>query len=190
MEFGRPQRHVLAGFCVAAGALLWTGSVNAPGLDDARPDSWLRTATSRAASPSSCKPTAPLYLTLRSPATPGNPWEVVVEGIEPITELEVTTWVRTLHEEGSPQSLWYGALARGEVRRLELRPAVSSDAIEVCAQAEVRTGSAAIERALARLPVGAGVARQAQFLAAGRLVPDGEGGAVVLEFTGHEEGSR
>ena len=140
--------------------------------------------------PRSCKASAPMSLLLRPPATAGALWQLSMQGLESVTGLEVSTWVRTKRGDGAPRTVWQGALGQGETRRLELHLDVPQDAIEVWAQAELRTGSSSTVRAFASAPVGEGLAMRAQLLSAGRLLPDGEGGGTVLEFVGHEEGTR
>jgi hypothetical protein len=137
----------------------------------------------------SCKPTAPMSLQLRPPVVVGAAWQLRIEGLETIPGVEVSTWVRTKRGDGRPVRVWQGGMRRGEIRRLDLNLDVPADAIEVCAEAEVQTGSSSTVRALATAAVGEGIAVRAQLLSAGRTLQDGDGGT-VLEFTGREAGSR
>jgi hypothetical protein len=131
--------------------------------------------------PQSCKPLAPVAITLESEAANAT-WRIAVTATAPAAAVIVSL----RDDAGMERVVWQGALAGGERRDFVVRHAPPTRATALRAEVAVRETAQFTSRAAAAVALAAGkpVALAAAGAAAGRHVVDAQRGETVLELPG------
>lgn len=186
-----PSRWVSWVAVVGVGAaVVATGAMTAhraPAPQDApRP---IVTASSKA-DPRSCKPSAPVVVTLASTSRPGV-WRVHLEALATVESAEITLGATAAGGDIARRVAWTGALSQGEERDLELTFAPPHGATNVWVEAAAGRGDA-VQRGRAAIALRGGrptATVEAAESSAGRLITDPATGEKTVEFVGSTKGA-
>ncbi len=141
--------------------------------------------------PQSCKPVAPVHVTLEPGAAPGV-WHVHLNAVASANDVTVVVGSNRGDVAAGSLVVWHGSLEPGAGQAIEARFPVADDVTSVWAEARIASAPGVTQRDLAVLEVlnGKAAARTASSAATGRVVTDPQTGESVVEFQGETAGKR